>query len=198
MYSASVVESVVVSCLELFQATTPPIGIGDQEANWFDGSRSLWKRLDRVLDHEAWLVAWPQASYISAVPSTSDHSPLILKGFEGRLEQGIFRFDNFLAKQPGFLNTVRGWWRHSIHGTKMYGVVCKLKALKPIFRAQRKAKGDLAANVQHAKAFLDIAQTLFEEYKEDILLQLVQWCRLIYCSAVKMEGSMLQQQAKMN
>ncbi|KAL0457639.1 UNVERIFIED_CONTAM: hypothetical protein Slati_0391100 [Sesamum latifolium] len=162
--------------------------------NCSEGSRSLWKRLDRVLVNEAWLVSWPQASYMSALPSTSDHSPLILKGAEGRLEQGLFRFDNFLAKQPGFLNTVRDWWRHSIHGTKMYGVVCKLKALKPIFRAQRKAKGDLAANVEQAKAFLDIAQHCLR--KEDILMQLVQWCRLIYCAAVKMEGAHITEAAQ--
>ncbi|KAL0292368.1 UNVERIFIED_CONTAM: hypothetical protein Scaly_2594100 [Sesamum calycinum] len=39
------------------------------------GSRSLCKRLDRMLVNKAWLDKWPNASYISALPSTSDHSP---------------------------------------------------------------------------------------------------------------------------
>ncbi|KAL0282287.1 UNVERIFIED_CONTAM: hypothetical protein Sradi_7265500 [Sesamum radiatum] len=130
--------------------------------NCSEGSRSLWKRLDRVLVNETWVVLWPQASY------------------------------------PGFLNSVSSIWRHSIFGTQMFSVVKKLKALKPIFRAQRKAKGDLTNNVSCAKAFLDIAQALFDEFKEDTLLQLVQWCRIVFCAAVKMEVGMLQQRAKMS
>ncbi|KAL0285068.1 UNVERIFIED_CONTAM: hypothetical protein Sradi_7183200 [Sesamum radiatum] len=122
--------------------------------NCSEGSRSLWKRLDRVLVNETWVVLWPQASYVCALPGTSDHSPIILSGSDGRLEKGCFRFDNFLARQPGFLNSVSSIWRHSIFGTQMFSVVKKLKALKPIFRAQRKAKGDLTNNVSCAKAFL--------------------------------------------
>ncbi|KAL0439691.1 UNVERIFIED_CONTAM: hypothetical protein Slati_2452100, partial [Sesamum latifolium] len=100
--------------------------------NCSEGSRSLWKRLDRMLVNEMWLVKWPQASYLAALPSTSDHSPLL--------------------------------------GT------ASNKNPTP-FRAQRKAKGDLADNARKAKAFLDIAQALFDSYKEDYLLSLVQCCR---------------------
>ncbi|KAL0455535.1 UNVERIFIED_CONTAM: hypothetical protein Slati_0892700 [Sesamum latifolium] len=78
--------------------------------NCSEGSRSLWRRLDRVLVNEVWLVKWPHSSYLSAFPSTSDHSPLILLGPERRPERDIFRFDNFLARQPGFLNAVRGFF----------------------------------------------------------------------------------------
>ncbi|KAL0282161.1 UNVERIFIED_CONTAM: hypothetical protein Sradi_7269300 [Sesamum radiatum] len=80
--------------------------------------RSLWKRLDRVLVNEAWLFQWPQSKYICALPSTSDHSPLILAGYDANRITGSFRFDNFLAKQSGFLNSVWSIWRHPIHGTK--------------------------------------------------------------------------------
>ncbi|KAL0394537.1 UNVERIFIED_CONTAM: hypothetical protein Slati_4419900 [Sesamum latifolium] len=48
--------------------------------NCSDGGRSLWKKLDRMLVNEAWLVKWPTSKYISATPRTSDHSPLILQG----------------------------------------------------------------------------------------------------------------------
>ncbi|KAK4384637.1 putative mitochondrial protein [Sesamum angolense] len=48
--------------------------------NCSEGTRSLWKRLDRMLVNVAWLDVWPSSSYISALPRTSDHSPLILTG----------------------------------------------------------------------------------------------------------------------
>ncbi|KAL0292780.1 UNVERIFIED_CONTAM: hypothetical protein Sradi_6973800 [Sesamum radiatum] len=165
--------------------------------NCSTGSRSLWRRLDRVLVNDNWLLRWPHSSYLSALPQTSDHSPLILLGAQRRAAGGLFRFDNFLASQPGFLQSVRHVWCHSIYGTKMYEVTRKLKALKPLFRAQRKNKGDLANNVNLAKRFLDQAQSLFDTFKEDALLELVQWCRKVYCRAVVMEDSVLRQRAKL-
>ncbi|KAL0308786.1 UNVERIFIED_CONTAM: hypothetical protein Sradi_5820900 [Sesamum radiatum] len=41
--------------------------------NCSEGSRSLWKRLDRMLVNATWLERWPHSSYLSALPSTSDH-----------------------------------------------------------------------------------------------------------------------------
>ncbi|KAL0291608.1 UNVERIFIED_CONTAM: putative mitochondrial protein [Sesamum radiatum] len=175
----------------------PFIGCPFTWQNCSSGSRSLWRRLDRVLVNDNWLVRWPQASYLCALPQTSDHSPLILLGAQRRTEGGFFRFDNFLASQPGFLHSVKHVWCHRIYGTKMYEVTRKLKALKPLFRAQRKAKGDLANNVSMAKDFLEKAQSLFDLFKEDDLLQLVQWCRTVYCRAVAMEDSVLRQRAKL-
>ncbi|KAL0295158.1 UNVERIFIED_CONTAM: hypothetical protein Sradi_6849500 [Sesamum radiatum] len=166
--------------------------------NSSEGSRSLWKRLDRVLVNEAWLGAWPQSSYLSALPRTSDHSPLVVLGIVGAQEAKPFRFDNFLARQASFLQSVASVWRHPIHGTLMYGVVCKLKNLKSVFRSKRKEKGDLASNVRQAKEFLATAQALHEQHKEDIFLVLVKCCRMVYCAAVKMENMMLHQRAKLS
>ncbi|KAL0292806.1 UNVERIFIED_CONTAM: hypothetical protein Sradi_6971300 [Sesamum radiatum] len=166
--------------------------------NCSEGIRSLWRRLDRVLVNEVWLLKWPRTSYLSALPSTSDHSPIVLRSDECRPTKGIFRFDNFLTKQPGFLNAVRGVWQHSIHGNRMYGVTCKLKALKTMFKGQKKKMGELSVNVCQARVLLDKAQALFEVFREDILNELVQWCRRIYCKAVELEASMLRQRAKLS
>ncbi|KAL0287397.1 UNVERIFIED_CONTAM: hypothetical protein Scaly_2765700 [Sesamum calycinum] len=160
-------------------------------------SRSLWKRLDRMLANVAWLDIWPSSSYISALPSTSDHSPLILTGMDRFAEHAIFRFDNYLALQPGFLDSVDSTWKHRISGTAMYDVVCKLKNLKAVFRRQKKLTGDLANNVKRAKIFLDKAQALFDKHKEDIFLHLVKCCRQVYATTVKLEVNMLQQRAKL-
>ncbi|KAL0292755.1 UNVERIFIED_CONTAM: hypothetical protein Sradi_6976200 [Sesamum radiatum] len=166
--------------------------------NCSEGSRSLWKRLDRMLVNEAWLGAWPTSSYLSALPRTSDHSPIVLLGTVGTQEATPFRFDNFLARQASFLQSVATVWRHPIHGTVMYGVVCKLKSMKSVFRCKRKEKGDLASNVQQAKEFLETAQALYETHKEDLLLLLVKCCCMVYCAAVKLENMMLQQRAKLS
>ncbi|KAL0288246.1 UNVERIFIED_CONTAM: LINE-1 reverse transcriptase [Sesamum radiatum] len=80
----------------------------------------------------------------------------------------------------------------------MYGVTCKLKALKATFRASKKKTGDLAINVCRAKDFLDKAQALFEVLRDDVVLELVQWCRWVYCKAVELEACMLRQRAKLS
>ncbi|KAL0302122.1 UNVERIFIED_CONTAM: hypothetical protein Scaly_3043400 [Sesamum calycinum] len=165
--------------------------------NCSEGPRSLWKRLDRMLANGTWLDVWPGSSYVSALPSTSDHSPLILTGTNRVAENAIFRFNNYLAQLPGFLGSVANIWKHHIPGTAMYEIVCKLKILKAEFRRQTKRTGELSVNVRKAKEFLDKAQALFSTYHEDIYLTLVKCCRRVYAGAVKLEISMLQQRAKL-
>ncbi|KAL0283633.1 UNVERIFIED_CONTAM: hypothetical protein Sradi_7222400 [Sesamum radiatum] len=107
-------------------------------------SRSLWKRLDRLLVNDQWLTTWPSTSYLSLNARTSDHSPLVLRGDATDRTVGMFRFDNYLARSTEFIPSVQRVWQHRIVGTAMYEVTRKLKALKPIFRAQRRKKGDLS------------------------------------------------------
>ncbi|KAL0420604.1 UNVERIFIED_CONTAM: hypothetical protein Slati_3083300 [Sesamum latifolium] len=165
--------------------------------NCSDGPRSLWKKLDRILVNDRWLARWPNSSYLSATPRTSDHSPLVLRGVVIRNVGGCFRFDNYLAKSPGFIDLVRGIWDHPIVGTPMYSVTRKLKDLKPKFRAQRKEKGDLTANVKQAKSFLETIQKLLETDHSNDLLILLEWiARLVLLKATRLEQSMLQQRAK--
>ncbi|KAK4384719.1 putative ribonuclease H protein [Sesamum angolense] len=44
-----------------------------------EGARSLWKRLDRMLVNEAWLEAWPDSSYICALPIGTDMYEVVCK-----------------------------------------------------------------------------------------------------------------------
>ncbi|KAL0304923.1 UNVERIFIED_CONTAM: putative ribonuclease H protein [Sesamum calycinum] len=69
-----------------------------------------------MLANEAWLDRWPNSSYLAALPSTSDHSPLILTGMTSNAEHAIFKFDNYLAQLPGFLDSVENIWKHRISG----------------------------------------------------------------------------------
>ncbi|KAL0455549.1 UNVERIFIED_CONTAM: LINE-1 reverse transcriptase [Sesamum latifolium] len=165
--------------------------------NCNEGPCSLWKRLDRMLANDRWLALWPNTICLSSTPRTSDHSLQVLAGYTNRRGGGMFRFDNFIARSPGFLELVDGIWRHNIHGTLMYSVTRKLKLLKPLFMALRKKKGDLVANIAQAKPFLSTVQNLLlDDRHNDLLLNLERVVRLVLMKASKMEQSMLQQRAK--
>ncbi|KAL2235455.1 UNVERIFIED_CONTAM: hypothetical protein Sindi_1277700 [Sesamum indicum] len=102
----------------------------------------------------------------------------------------------------GDFNAVREFneniWHHEVVGIPMYAVTRKLKALKPVFRLQRRNKGDLTLNVQLAKSFLDEAQQLVSSDRQnELYLLLEHWYRIIYAKAAKLEQIMLQQRAKM-
>ncbi|KAL2237250.1 UNVERIFIED_CONTAM: hypothetical protein Sindi_0916700 [Sesamum indicum] len=109
----------------------------------------------------------------------------------------MFSFDNYLARSPDFIPIVQNIWHHEIVGVPMYAVTRKLKALKPVFRLQRRNKGDLILNVQLAKGFLDEAQHLVSSNRQnELYLLLEHCCRLVYAKAAKLEQIMLQQRAK--
>ncbi|KAL0286587.1 UNVERIFIED_CONTAM: Retrovirus-related Pol polyprotein from type-2 retrotransposable element R2DM [Sesamum radiatum] len=110
----------------------------------------------------------------------------------------MFRFDNYLARSTEFIPAVQRVWRHHIVGSAMYAVTRKLKALKPIFRAQRQRKGDLSTNVALAKGFLESAQSMLTADRHcPTLLHLEFCCKLVYRLASRLEQKMLHQRAKM-
>ncbi|KAK4382666.1 Transposon TX1 uncharacterized protein [Sesamum angolense] len=165
--------------------------------NCSNDGRSLWKWLDRFLANDKWMEQWPDVFYDCLTSRTSDHSPLVLRGDCRRPPVSMFHFDNYLTLSPGFIASVQDIWRHHIVGTPMYSITRKLKALKSIFRQQRKMKGDLSANVKLVGEFLEIDQRLLQEDRHDpLLLHLEQCCRLVFLKAVKIEQVMLQQRAK--
>ncbi|KAL0415699.1 UNVERIFIED_CONTAM: putative ribonuclease H protein [Sesamum latifolium] len=134
------------------------------------------------------LLDLPMQVCLCSTLRTSDHSLLVLQGYAPRTSGHLFCFDNFLATAPGFIVLVQGVWRHDIHGTPMYAITRKLKALKPMFRAKRKEKGDLSDNVSKAQQFLDIVQHLLSvDRHSDLLLTLERVARLVLQKASKFE-----------
>ncbi|KAL2246076.1 UNVERIFIED_CONTAM: hypothetical protein Sindi_2875800 [Sesamum indicum] len=185
----------------ILEAGLIPLPMQGEWFTWHNCStsmRSLWKRLDRILINDRWLARFPSAYYHSLTPRTSDHSPLVLHGDIQQHNGGMFRFDNYLAHSPEFIHNVQNIWHHEIVGIPMYAVTRKLKALKPVFRLQRRNKGDLTMNVQLAKGFLDEAQQLVSSDRQnELYLLLEHCCRVVYAKAAKLEQIMLQQRAKM-
>ncbi|KAK4383215.1 hypothetical protein Sango_2797700 [Sesamum angolense] len=70
--------------------------------------------------------------------------------------------------------------------------------MQPVFRQQRRCKGDLVMNVKLAAGFLEVAQNIlqFDRHNSRRLL-LEHCCRLVYLKASKLEQFMLRQRAKL-
>ncbi|KAL2239614.1 UNVERIFIED_CONTAM: hypothetical protein Sindi_0602600 [Sesamum indicum] len=135
---------------------------------------------------------------MSLTPRTSDHSPMVLCGDRQQQLGGMFRFDNYLTISPVFIPSVQNVWQHEVIGAPMYAVTRKLKALKLVFREQRRNKGDLSHNVQLAKGFLEATQLLVSANRhEELFVYLEHCCRLVLTKAAKLEQIMLRQRAKM-
>ncbi|KAK4381840.1 hypothetical protein Sango_2929400 [Sesamum angolense] len=114
------------------------------------------------------------------------------------MQVSLFRFDNYLTLSLGFLASVQSIWRHPVIGTLMYSVTRKLKALKSVFRQQRRCKGDQAMNVKLAAGYLEIAQNILQfDRHNSLLLLLEHCCRMVYLKASKLEQVMLRQRAKL-
>ncbi|KAL2247994.1 UNVERIFIED_CONTAM: hypothetical protein Sindi_2651700 [Sesamum indicum] len=178
-----------------------PLPMQGEWYTWHNHSATPWnlcKRLDRMLINDRWMARFPNTFYSVLTPHTSDHSPMVLNGDQQQQYGGMFRFDNYLTRSSEFIPSVQNIWQHNIIGTPMYAVTCKLKALKPIFREQRRNKGDLSHNVQMAKGFLEAAQLLVSSRRRDELyIQLEHCCRLVLAKATKLKQIMLNQRAKM-
>ncbi|KAL2247313.1 UNVERIFIED_CONTAM: hypothetical protein Sindi_2583600 [Sesamum indicum] len=141
---------------------------------------------------------FPSVFYQCLTPRTSDHSPMVVNGDNQQRFGGMFRFDNFLTLSPDFVPSVQSISQQQIVGVPMFSVTRKLKALKPIFREQRRNKGDLSHNVELARGFLEQAQVLVSSHRQDELILLLEHCsRLVYAKAAELERIMLQQRAKM-
>ncbi|KAL2251988.1 UNVERIFIED_CONTAM: Retrovirus-related Pol polyprotein from type-1 retrotransposable element R2 [Sesamum indicum] len=185
----------------ILEAGLLPLPMQGEWFTWHNCStstRSLWKRLDRILTNDRWLARFPTLAYHSLTPRTSDHSPLVIHGDTQRQNGGMFQFDNYLTHSPDFIPSVQNIWQHEVVGLPMYAVSRKLKALKPVFRQQRRNKGDLTLNFQLAKGFLEEAQNLVSSDRQnELFLFLEHCCRLVYAKAAKLEQIMLQQRAKL-
>ncbi|KAL0293690.1 UNVERIFIED_CONTAM: hypothetical protein Scaly_3136500 [Sesamum calycinum] len=116
-------------------------------ANDVSTRRDLWQGLIELadtVDNEPWLVGGDFNAVLdmSEVSGASGDIRGAMNEFNDCILQtglllflckvSLFRFDNYLALSPGFLESVHSIWRHPIVGTRMYSVTRKLKALKSV------------------------------------------------------------------
>ncbi|KAL2247998.1 UNVERIFIED_CONTAM: hypothetical protein Sindi_2652100 [Sesamum indicum] len=122
--------------------------------------RSLWNTLEllaREHSDEPWLHELAESMERDWIESL-----LMIDDLRGSLPHTIIAFYRGLLTTRRFycMGTGKIKQENTIVGVPMFVVTRKLKALKPVFREQRRKKGDLTLNVQLAKGFLDEAQQL--------------------------------------
>ncbi|KAI8555236.1 hypothetical protein RHMOL_Rhmol05G0159000 [Rhododendron molle] len=95
------------------------------------GAAHISTKIDRVLVNECWIkdFYWSNAHFLS--PGVSDHSPAVVYlTAASPSRKRPFKFLNFLADHPKFIDIVQQVWRKVIIGNPMLCVCEKLKYLQ--------------------------------------------------------------------
>ncbi|KAL0286590.1 UNVERIFIED_CONTAM: hypothetical protein Sradi_7144400 [Sesamum radiatum] len=121
--------------------------------NCSEGSRSLWRRLDRVLVNEIWLAHWPHASYLSALPGTSDHSPLVLRG----AVQRAVELEASMLRQRAKMS----WLTQGDQCSKyFFGKINARRSMQRVYQIQNSAGQLISGSEQVAAEFVTFFQSL--------------------------------------
>ncbi|XP_074298266.1 uncharacterized protein LOC141629107 [Silene latifolia] len=95
----------------------------------------IYSRLDRMFINHEWFIHFSEyyANYLSE--GHFDHTPfLVSKANPSQNKNTPFKYYNMWSKAPEFHDCVAKCWSQAINGTKMYGVVKKLKLLKSLLK----------------------------------------------------------------
>lgn len=89
-------------------------------SNRSGGVRGITSKLDRVLVNpaHAWLAQFTDSEAEFLPAGISDHSPMVVTIFKND-PSGTFKFYNFWADEPDFMDIVRRVWSTEIRGNPM-------------------------------------------------------------------------------
>ncbi|GKB77006.1 hypothetical protein Tco_0943901 [Tanacetum coccineum] len=115
---------------------------------------SVLKKLDRVMVTESFHEDFARSQAIFLPFMISDHSPavLVIPSF-GIKKAKSFRVANYIADKSGFISEVSKQWNNDIQGYKMYSLVKKIKALKPVLNKMNWKNGDLTGKVENLRNY---------------------------------------------
>lgn len=124
------------------------------------GDAHISTKIDRVLVNECWIkdFCWSNAHFLN--PRVSDHcTAVVYLSATSPPRKRPFRFFNFLADHPKFIETVQQVWRKVILGNPMYCVCEKLKHLQEgLKKLNTDEYSDLSARVASLKLQLETIQ----------------------------------------
>ena len=103
------------------------------------GEQFIARKLDRSLQNECALDIFPNAVTEVLNPGLSDHCPLIVNlnnsGDTYPRRRCPFKFFNFWADHPSFIDLVKDAWDYDVYGTPMYRLTRKLRNVKSRLKA---------------------------------------------------------------
>ncbi|XP_060972268.1 uncharacterized protein LOC133038199 [Cannabis sativa] len=99
------------------------------------GDDRIYSKLDRVMANGQWMKKYPRAEAIFLNKGAFDHSPALVI-FHQLAHNGRkpFRYFKMWISHPEYSSRLQHIWQQQVSSTKMYQVVAKLKALKPVFK----------------------------------------------------------------
>ncbi|GAV92717.1 Exo_endo_phos domain-containing protein [Cephalotus follicularis] len=100
-------------------------------SNMRRGTDAIFKKLDRALGNWQWFKLFGDSYAHIYNPGISDHSPISIQLMQQLQSTGRpFKFLNFWAEHPHFLDTVRTEWEKTYDGSPLQIIKLKLKGLK--------------------------------------------------------------------
>ncbi|GAV73103.1 hypothetical protein CFOL_v3_16590 [Cephalotus follicularis] len=100
--------------------------------NMRSGTVVISKKLDRALGNWKWFKLFGDSYAHTYNQGISDHAPLSIQLMQQAQSSGRpFKFLNFWANHPDFLNLVRHVWSQTYQGSPLRIIQLKLKSLKP-------------------------------------------------------------------
>ncbi|XP_074267042.1 uncharacterized protein LOC141590344 [Silene latifolia] len=101
-----------------------------QEAN-----TRIYSRLDRFLINQEWMNWFPDMVAHFYPEGIFDHCPCVVSNCKtGSPQHASFKYFNMWGQAPNFLDRVKEEWTRSYESHKMFAIVKKLKALKPVLK----------------------------------------------------------------
>ncbi|XP_049357764.1 uncharacterized protein LOC125822409 [Solanum verrucosum] len=149
--------------------------------------------------NDSWLEYMPQATIIHLPSVGSDHCPLLME-MNARRDDHIkyFKFLNYWADQPNFLDIVQACWDRELEGNNMWRFHQKIKRLACTLSAWSKGEfGDIFIKVNEYENRVKLAEELFIQTNTEENRTTLHELNADYIRFLKLEESILKQNTQL-
>ncbi|KAI4385947.1 hypothetical protein MLD38_003931 [Melastoma candidum] len=116
-------------------------------------------KLDRIVINKEWIESFRLSEAHYLPPTTSDHSPCLLRMGLNKRKAGAFKFFDFWRHHPGYGEALLRGWANEYRGLHMFRLCCRLKDLKGELKMlNRNHLFDISKRVDQARLELQVLQ----------------------------------------